>query len=79
MSELQINPDFHVVNPDRDPSRLFASFNIFKAFNNSNGIGYEERPPYPILNSKPTVRDLINNVNKSDICLYFSMLGIGNI
>ena len=77
MIDSLVNPDFHVVRPDRDPSRLFASFSVFKVFNGSNMIRYEERPPYPIINGKPTVRDIVNNINKSDVALYFSMLTIG--
>ncbi len=72
-----VNPEFHVIAKDRDPSRLFASFSIFKSFNGSNNVNYEERPPYPIINAKPTVREILKNINKSDVCLYFFILGIG--
>jgi hypothetical protein len=66
-----------VIAKDRDPSSLFASFSVFKSFNGSNTVRYEERPPYPIINAKPTVREILWNINKSDICLYFSILGLG--
>ena len=79
INDTFINPDFHIVRKDRDPSRLFASFSVFKTFNGSNMIRYEERPPYPIINSIPSIRDVMNNINKADVMLYFSMLGIGNI
>ena len=79
MTDYLVNPEFHVVAQDRDPTRLLASFSVFKTFNGSNIIKYEQRPPYPILNGKPTLRDVLNNVNKSDVFLYFSLLGLGNI
>ncbi len=72
-----VNPEFHVIANDRDPSSLFASFSVFKTFNLSNTVKYEDRPPYPIINAKPTVRELLKNINKSDVCLYFFILGIG--
>ena len=75
--ELLVNPEYHISHKDRDPSRLFASFGIFKTFNSSNQVGYNERPPYPILNGKPTIRDILSNINKSDICLYFATVGLG--
>ena len=72
-----INPEFHLIAKDRDPSSLFASLSVFKCFNGANMFRYEERPPYPIINAKPTVRDLMMNINKSDVFLYFTIVGSG--
>ena len=36
---------------------------------------FEERPPYPVLISDPSINQVLINLNKSDILLYFTVMG----
>lgn len=77
MTDHYYDPEFHVISNTKDPSSFFASFSVFK--NSSKSVlRYEERPPYPILTNKPTLRELLYNINKADVVLYFGIMGTGN-
>lgn len=76
-SESYFNQNYHIFQKESNPNRLFASFSIFKTIKGVNIFNYDERPPYPILNSKPHFWEVVNNMNKSDFVLYFSTLALG--
>ncbi len=72
------NRDYHVFRKEFNPNRLFASFSIYKSIKGVNVFHYEDRPPYPILNPRPDFYNIVANVNKSDVTLYLTHLGLGN-
>jgi len=71
------NPDYHVFRKENNPNRLFASFSVYKQIKSINWWAYDDRPPYPILNSKPSVHEVISNINRSDVLLYAAHLALG--
>jgi hypothetical protein len=75
--QLYFNSKYHYVKPDANPNSLFSSFNIFKSLGASNIIPYEQRPPYPILISNPSFRQVLGNLNKSDFLVYSSIFFTG--
>jgi hypothetical protein len=73
---LNFNDKYHLDNPTSQPNSLFSSFNYFKIVRGMQLYRYEERPPYPVLISDPTVGQVLTNMNKSDFLLYFFVMGI---
>ena len=45
------NQNYHIFRKESSPNRLLASFSVYKTINGTNVWKYDERPPYPILNS----------------------------
>src|SRR5436305_2065581 len=74
-----LSDKYYIVRPDKRPDRLFASFNIFKSLRATNIYKFDERPPYPILNDRPTVKQVMMNLNKSDFMVYLAFFGAGLI
>lgn len=54
---------------------IFSSFSIFK-LKPYKHIRHLMRPPFPILESNPSVKNVIANFNKSDVLLFFTLYGI---
>lgn len=76
------NEKYHIINPESNTNSLFSSFNLFKSLRGNQLYRDDERPPYPILISDPTIYQVLFNMNKSDFLLYsFVMSGafIANI
>lgn len=73
------NSNYHVFRKENNPNRLLASFSLYKLLNGANIFPYDHRPPYPILNQKPTTADILNNINRSDLALYAAHLALGKI
>lgn len=79
MQYEHFNEKYHILRQDINPDSLFASFGVFKKLNSSGVIGYDQRPPYPIIIDNPTVSQVFYNLNKSDlmVCAFFVALGFG--
>jgi len=75
--DLYFNPNFHVFRKEKNPNRLFASFSIYRSIKGINFWKYDDRPPYPILNSKPQLAEVVSNINRSDVILYAAHLALG--
>jgi hypothetical protein len=74
---MSMSDNYYIIRQDKRPDRLFASFNIFKSLRATNIYKFDERPPYPILNDRPTVKQVISNLNKSDFMVYLAFFGAG--
>jgi hypothetical protein len=68
---------YHVIRPERSVDRWLSSFNIFKSMRATPILNYDERPPYPILISNPTIKQVIANMNKSDFLVFFACEFVG--
>lgn len=54
---------------------FFGYLNLFKIGTRANtGVG--ERPPFPIIASDPTFRDIVNNLNRADFGFFCSILAL---
>lgn len=73
-SILNFNEKYHVVNQESKPNSLFASFNYFKSIRGMQILRYDERPPYPVLISDPSVYQVLTNLNKSDFLVYLFIM-----
>lgn len=76
---LYYNSKYYILRPDKRPDSWLASFNAFKSIRQVPVKLYDERPPYPVLISNPTLSQCLANVNKSDVLVYFSFLSAGFI
>jgi hypothetical protein len=74
---LYYNNKYHLINPSANPNGWLASFALFKSFAAVNVVPYEKRPPYPILIDRPTMSQIVANLNKSDVLMYFFIMGVG--
>ena len=75
--QLYFNSKYFYVKPGANPNSLFSSFNIFKSLGASNIIPCDQRPPYPILISNPSLRQVLGNLNKSDLLVYTAIFFTG--
>lgn len=73
-SILNFNEKYHVINPQSNSNKLFSSFNYLKSLRGNQIYRSDERPPYPVLISNPSVYQVLYNMNKSDFLLYFSVM-----
>ena len=73
---LNYNEKYHLDNPESQPNSLFASFNYFKIVKGMQIYRNEERPPYPVLISDPSIQQVLINLNKSDFLVYFTVTGL---
>jgi len=71
---LNFNEKYHVFNPESNSNNLFSSFNYFKSLRGMPIYRMDERPPYPILISNPSIYQVLYNMNKSDCLLYFFVI-----
>ena len=74
---MYFNNKYHIVKPGVDPNSLFASFNVFKSISSTNIVPFAHRPPYPILISNPSFRQVVGNLNKSDLLVYAAVFSTG--
>jgi hypothetical protein len=75
-SILNYKEKYHVINPESNSNKLFSSFNYFKSIRGNQIYRSDERPPYPVLISDPTINQVLSNMNKSDFLVYsFVMSG----
>ena len=71
MSEIMnFNEKYHVINPQSNINSLFSSFNFFKSIRGNQIYRFDERPPYPVIISDPTIYQVLCNLNKSDFLVY---------
>jgi hypothetical protein len=70
---MYFNNKYHIVKPGVNPNSLFASFNVFKSLGSTNIIAFAHRTPYPILISNPSFKQVLGNLNKSDLLVYASI------
>lgn len=68
------NEKYHVINPESNSNKLFSSFNYLKSLRGMQIYRSDERPPYPVLISNPSIYQVLYNINKSDFLLYFSVM-----
>lgn len=73
-SILNFNEKYHVINPESNSNRLFSSFNYFKSLRGNQVFRSDERPPYPVLISDPSIYQVLYNMNKSDFLLYLFVM-----
>lgn len=73
-SILNFNEKYHVINPESNSNKLFSSFNYLKSLRGIQIYRNDERPPYPVLISNPTIYQVLYNMNKSDFLLYFFVM-----
>lgn len=73
-SIVNFNEKYHVINPESNIAKLFSSFNYFKSLRAMSIYRADERPPYPILISNPSIYQVLYNMNKSDFLLYFFVM-----
>jgi hypothetical protein len=76
---MYLNNKYHIVKPGVNPNSWFASFSLFKSLSATNIISYAQRPPYPILISNPTFKQVVANLNKSDLLIYGTYFSFGFI
>ena len=72
MQYENFNDKYYSLKQDSNPNSLFASFNVFKTYVRGKVRG--SRPPYPIINSNPTIGEVFYNVNRSDALLAFTFV-----
>lgn len=65
------NNKYYITNESSSLNSLFSSFKIFskRRYNSSS------RSTYPPLISNPSFKDIVFNINKSDIVMYISFMG----
>ena len=77
MQYEQFNEKYHLLRNDVDPNSLFSSFRIFKTIGTNGITRYGQKPPYPIMIDDPTAKQVLDNLNKSDVLLGLSFVGAG--
>ncbi len=60
-----------------DHDSFLGGLNLFKRFDNRYTIAKGERPPYPIINSNPTFKEVLLNYNKADLGILFAFTVAG--
>lgn len=74
---IYFSSKYHVIRPERSIDRWLSSFNIFKSIKSTGIFNYDERPPYPILISNPTIKQVFANMNKSDFLIFLISQFVG--
>lgn len=69
MSEIS---KYHIAQTNSNPFGLFSFLTIFK-YNKTTHTSVC-RPPFPLINSNPSCKELFNNLCKGDIMFYFSSM-----
>lgn len=77
MQYENFNQKYHILRKDKNPNSLFSSFSVFKTLRTGAVAKIDERPPYPILVDDPTVREVLNNINKSDVLVGLTFVSAG--
>ena len=69
MSEIS---KYHIAHTNSNPYGLFSFLTLFK-YSKATPTSLS-RPPFPIINSNPSNKDIFNNICKGDIIFYFSSM-----
>lgn len=77
MIEQSLNDKYQILRKDKNPNSLFSSFRILKVIGHGGIAHNGERSPYPIIISDPKVSEVFYNLNKSDVLLGLTVVGIG--